>query len=86
MKTRELQDEDDARWTCAQAFAGVDGEATALAQAKAGAGDGAVVVVCTPSGGARSVRLELPPDWDSGMTDEALIAAIRDAAARPAAR
>ena len=22
-----------------------------------------VAVVCTPSGGARSVRLDLPPDW-----------------------
>ena len=29
-------------------------------------------VVCTPSGGAASVTLELPACWDESMSDEAL--------------
>jgi hypothetical protein len=34
-------------------------------------------VVCTPSGGAHSVRLDLPDDWESGLSDEDLAARIR---------
>lgn len=80
MKQREVQDEDNTRWTCVQAFAGVDGDAAAAAEAKARADSGAVAVVCTPGGGAGTVRLELSPGWEAGMSDEALLAAIRDAA------
>ena len=80
MKQREIQDEDHTRWTCVQALAGVDGAAAAAAQAKAEASHGAVAVVCTPSGGARSVRLELPSAWDTEMSDDELVAAIRSAA------
>lgn len=80
MKQREVQDEDNTRWTCVQAFAGVDGEAAAVAEAKAKADSGRVAVVCTPGGGAGTVRLELSRKWDTEMSDEALVAAIRDAA------
>ncbi len=38
--------------------------------------DGKVPVVCTPSGGARSVRLELLPDWREAHSDEEMLAAI----------
>ncbi len=69
-------------WTCAQAFAGLGGgTATPLARRpKPRAYPGSenrFRVVCTPSGGARSVRLELPGGWDAEMPDEALLAAIR---------
>lgn len=37
-----------------------DAESTQWSCSEATAG---VAVVCTPSGGARSVRLDLPPDW-----------------------
>ncbi|HYF58057.1 MAG TPA: hypothetical protein VEA81_03780 [Burkholderiaceae bacterium] len=86
MKQREVQDDDRTRWTCAQALAGVDGDAADVAQRKADADGAPVAVVCTPSGGARSVRLALASGWDTAMTDEALVAAIRDAAGRADAR
>ena len=39
---------------------------------------GLVKVVCTPSGGAKSVRLELPKDWESSLTDEDLLGEIEE--------
>jgi hypothetical protein len=80
MKQREVQDEDHNRWTCVQALAGVDGDAAAVAQAKADSSNGPVAVVCTPSGGAGTVRLELSSGWDTEMSDQALVAAIQGAA------
>jgi hypothetical protein len=43
----------------------VDGEAHALQ------------VVCTPSGGAQSVRIELPGDWERMISEEQLRDLIR---------
>ena len=34
-------------------------------------------VVCTPSGGAQSVRIELPGDWEQQTSDEELLAMIQ---------
>jgi len=34
-------------------------------------------VVCTPSGGASSVRLELPDGWEAGMPDSDLLQKIQ---------
>ncbi len=42
--------------------------------------DGTVPVVCTPSGGAQTVRLELDKNWLEDLSDEDLLVAI--AAAR----
>jgi hypothetical protein len=36
-----------------------------------------VHVVCTPSGAAHSVRIELPGDWETVLSDEALVDRIR---------
>ncbi len=76
MKQREVADE-DTRWTCVQAFSMSETEiaekATGLAESEAGR----VTVVCTPSGGAKTVRIELPADWDETMQDDALLAEIR---------
>jgi hypothetical protein len=85
MKQREVQDEGNVTWTCVQAFAGVSGRSArkaADAAEKLTATEGTVAVVCTPSGGAKSVRLELPRDWPERTSDDALLAAI--AAARAA--
>jgi hypothetical protein len=38
-----------------------------------------VPVVCTPRGGARSVRLELQRDWETEVADEALLEKISEA-------
>ena len=71
---REVTDADGIAWTCIQAFAGL-GNDPAKQEAARIAGSDRVAVVCTPSGGARSKRLALRPDW-AGMDDDALLAAI----------
>lgn len=35
-----------------------------------------VEVVCTPSGGAQTVRLELPGDWENKLSDEDVLKEI----------
>jgi hypothetical protein len=80
MKQREVQDAENVRWVCVQAMAGVDGAAADAAEAHVENGDGTVPVVCTPSGGAESVRVTLASGWEDSASDDALLAAI--AAAR----
>lgn len=80
--TREIVDDDGTTWSCAPAYGGLGdgaGAAAAIAQEKA-ARDGAIVVVCTPTGGAQSVRVELAAGSLADVDDGALRAAI--AAAR----
>lgn len=79
--TREVTDEEGARWSCAEAFAGL-AEDAGHADAARVKGTDRVRVVCTPSGGARSVHLELPQDWREAVSDDDLLAAIREAGAR----
>lgn len=74
---REITDTQGIVWTCIQAFAGLGNDAEKREAARVdGAGD-RVHVACTPSGGARSVRLELPGDWETALSDEDLAARIR---------
>lgn len=75
---REVMDAEGVAWTCIQAFAGLGNDPEKQEAARL-AGSDRVQVVCTPSGGARSRRLALPPDW-AAMEDSALLAAIRDGA------
>lgn len=79
MDEREVQDADGTTWRCTQAFAGL--QDADQAQDAARTGDGKVQVVCTPSGGARSVRVELPESWREKLPDQALLEAIRAAQA-----
>jgi hypothetical protein len=79
---RDVTDQEQTTWSCVQAFSGTGDSAAARAAAERIAGeDGKVAVVCTPSGGAQSVRLELDPGWAESLSDEALQAAIADARA-----
>jgi hypothetical protein len=73
---REVTDSEGIVWSCIQAFAGLgnDPEKTEAARVE-GAAD-QVHVVCTPSGGAKSVRLELPASWEKSMSDETLLEAV----------
>ena len=82
MTQREVQDADNVRWVCVQALAGVGSSVDAEAAARVESDDGTVPVVCTPSGGARSVRLQLPRDWADRMADAELLDGIAAAAAR----
>jgi hypothetical protein len=63
-------------WKCVQAFAGLSDAAAAKDAARTDGGK--LQVVCTPSGGARSVRVELPEGWKQ-LPDERLLAAIHAA-------
>ena len=76
MEQREVQDGDDVRWTCVQALGGLGGAAAELAADRLESESGDVPVVCTPSGGAQSVRVELPRDWRESIDDAALLRAI----------
>ncbi len=74
---REATDANGITWTCIQAFAGLGNDPEKMDAARVdGAGD-QVHVVCTPSGGAKSVRLELPGDWEKSLSDDSLLRAIR---------
>ena len=73
---REVTDSENVKWTCVQAFAALGETAAAEAAEKVGASNGKVPVVCTPSGGAQSVRVELPDNWAEALSDEELVAAI----------
>jgi hypothetical protein len=81
VKQREVQDEEGVRWTCVQALAGVESAVAEDAAELLESDDGTVPVVCTPSGGARSVRLELPREWVEQVADDELQRAIREAQA-----
>jgi hypothetical protein len=80
-----VQDSENVRWVCVQALAGVEGAAAERAANQLESDAGTVPVVCTPSGGAQTVRLELPRGWEDALSDEDLISAIGSAAEqRPA--
>ncbi|QNP54053.1 hypothetical protein H9L05_07770 [Hymenobacter qilianensis] len=79
MKQREITDESNTAWTCVQAYAGLDSKTAEQATKLAEAQDGTVTVVCTPSGGAQTVRLELDKDWLEELSDEELTTAITSA-------
>ncbi len=69
---REIEDSNGITWACVEAFSGLsDGEENRQA-AKVKGCDDLYHVVCTPSGGERSVRLQLPGDWKESYSDEAL--------------
>ena len=73
---REVTDAEGIVWSCIQAFAGLgnDPEKTEAAREE-GAAD-RVHVVCTPSRGAKSFRLELPAACEKSMSDDALLEAV----------
>ncbi|PSR52287.1 hypothetical protein AHMF7605_01495 [Adhaeribacter arboris] len=73
MKQREVTDPNNTTWTCVQAYAGLDSPAAEKATDIAETKEGKVPVVCTPSGGAQTVRLELSKNWLEELPDEQLV-------------
>lgn len=61
-------------------MSGVNGAPAGEIADRLESGDGTVPVVCTPSGGSQSVRVELARDWEEKVSDEELVRSI--AAAR----
>jgi hypothetical protein len=73
---REVKDADGVTWSCIQAFAGLGKDAEKTEAARVDGTRDRFHVVCTPSGGAKSVRVELPGDWEKGLSDEELLQLI----------
>jgi hypothetical protein len=80
MKQREVTDKNNTAWTCVQAYASMSGDTADKAVELSESDEGTVPVVCTPSGGAQTVRLELEKDWFDALSDEELVQAIEAAA------
>jgi hypothetical protein len=57
-------------------LAGLGHSAAKTAAAQVPGTEDGYYVVCTPSGGAQSVRLALPAQWETVLDDDALLAAI----------
>ena len=75
MVPREVTGADGISWSCVEAYAGLSDGGGGEAAARAAGGD-RLAVVCTPGGGAKSVRLELPAGWDESFDDEQLLREI----------
>jgi hypothetical protein len=74
---REIKDSDGITWTCLQAFSGLSDIAEAQEAAQVKGEDDTYWVVCTPSGGAQSVRLKLKGQWYKEYSDEKLLEEIK---------
>jgi hypothetical protein len=74
---RTVSDSDGITWSCVEAFTGLSEDESQHSEAAQVKGqEDAYWVVCTPSGGAQSVRLKLASDWQDAYSDEALLQAI----------
>jgi hypothetical protein len=72
---REIEDGDGIRWTCAQAYAGLSDHALSEEAAQI-EGTDRFRVICTPSGGSRTVELELPAGWEEEVDDRKILEMI----------
>ena len=82
MKQREVQDAENVRWVCVQALGGLDDAIAEHAADRLESDAGTVPVVCTPSGGAQSARIELERGWEDDLSDEDLLEALARASDR----
>jgi hypothetical protein len=75
MDIREVQTPDGTRWQCAEAMIKpADDKSSPSGREERDL----VTVVCTPTGGAQSVRIELEVDWKASVPDEELSRAIEE--------
>lgn len=71
---REVKDTEGLNWVCVQSLATVESlKDTEVKNSKGGE----VIVVCTPSGGAQTVRLQLPQNWFDELDDKTLLTQIQ---------
>ncbi|WP_058996724.1 hypothetical protein [Leptolyngbya sp. NIES-2104] len=73
---RTVSDRDGITWSCVEAFTGLSDDTQHSEAAQVKGQENAYWVVCTPSGGAQSVRLKLSGDWQNDYSDEALLQKI----------
>lgn len=76
MRQREVTDEEGTRWSCVQAYAGLGEGAEGEEHARVEGAEELFEVVCTPGGGAQTVRLQLAAAWESDYSDEELLREI----------
>jgi hypothetical protein len=81
---REVSDGEGITWSCIQAFAGLGNDPEKTDAARVNGTHDQVHVVCTPSGGAKSVRIELNVDWETSLHEDDLLQAIRSQLAEEA--
>lgn len=74
---RDIQDSEGTTWSCIQAYAGLSNNAEKREAARVEGESDLVEIVCTPSGGAQTVRLKLMPDWENQLSDEELLNEIK---------
>jgi hypothetical protein len=72
---REVEDSEGVRWSCASAYNGLNAEGGDPPEARVEGSD-RYRVICTPSGGSRSVELELPAGWEEELSDDELLGEI----------
>lgn len=74
---REVTDGEGTAWSCVEAYAGLseDGKSDAARVE----GTDRFRVVCTPTGGAQTVELELAAGWEEKLSDEELTREIEKA-------
>jgi hypothetical protein len=75
MIEREITDQDGNSWNFVQAYSGGEGDHSEKV-ARLTKGEN-IPVVCTPSGGAQSIRLQLPRDWKENLSDQELLEAMQ---------
>lgn len=73
---RDVTDAAGIIWTCIQAFSGLGKDPEKMEAARVDGEPDAFQVVCTPSGGAQSVRIEMPGGWEEQASDDQLLEAI----------
>lgn len=74
---RDIKDHEGTAWNCVQAYAGLETNENKEPEIRAQNMNGTVRVVCTPSGGAQSVALQLPVAWEDEYSDEELLSQIK---------
>lgn len=74
--SREVTDAAGITWTCIQAFSGLGKDPEKVEAARVDGEPDAFQVVCTPSGGAQSVRIAMPGDWEEQASDAQVLEAI----------
>lgn len=74
---REVRDSNGITWTCLQAYSGLSNNSENPDAAQVKGQKDAYWVVCTPNGGAKSVRLKLQGEWETSYSDEMLLDEIQ---------
>jgi hypothetical protein len=70
---QEIIDSKGITWISIQAYSGISHNAENQDAAQAKGQEDSYWVVCTPSGGTKSVRLKLEGEWETSYSDERLL-------------